>query len=138
MNIKKLLIATVAMWIIGTIFGMLTCGWLFNWVYELPPNIWQSNEVMMENLTLMNLLGFFRYFAFALVFAFLHKGIPESGIKKGIIYGILIWLVGSFAGMFTMPLYMTISTTVVVYWMAQALVLNLINGAIVGKIYKEE
>ena len=138
MNIKKLLIATVAMWIFGTIFGMLTCGWLFNWVYELPPNIWHSQEAMMDNLVLANLLGFFRCLAFAFVFAFLYKGIPGSGIKKGVIYGILVWLVGTFSGMLTMPLFMTISTTVIIYWIAQALILNLINGAIIGEIYKEE
>ena len=138
MNIKKLLIASVAIWIVGTAFGFLTCGWLFSWVYELPPNIWQSHEAMMENLTLMNLLGFFGYLAFAFVFAIFYKGIPGQGIKKGVTYGILIWLVGSLAGMFTMPLYMTISTTVVIYWIVQALALNLISGAIIGKIYKEE
>ena len=138
MNVKKLLIASVVIWIVGTVFGMLTCGWLFSWVYELPPNIWQSHEAMMENLVWMNLLGFFGYLAFAFVFAIFYKGIPGQGIKKGVNYGILIWLAGSLVGMFTMPLYMTISTTVVIYWIVQALALNLINGAIIGKIYKEE
>jgi hypothetical protein len=52
-------------------------------------------------------------------------------------YGILVWLVGALTGIASMPFYMTIATTVVVYWILQALVLGLINGAIVGVIYKE-
>jgi hypothetical protein len=60
-----------------------------------------------------------------------------EGVKKGMTYGILVWLVGALTGIASMPFYMTIATTVVVYWLLQALVLGLINGAIVGVIYKE-
>jgi len=67
----------------------------------------------------------------------LNKGIPGEGAKKGMTYGILVWLVGALTGIASMPDYMTIATTVVVYWILQALVLNIINGAIVGVIYKE-
>jgi hypothetical protein len=42
-------------------------------------------------------------------------------------YGILVWLVGALTGIASMPFYMTIATTVVVYWILQALVLGLIN-----------
>jgi hypothetical protein len=37
-----------------------------------------------------------------------------------------------------MPFYMTIATTVVIYWIIGALFLSVINGAIVGAIYKEQ
>jgi hypothetical protein len=42
------------------------------------------------------------------------------------------------SGIASMPFYLTIATTVVVYWIIQALALNLINGAIVGAIYKDK
>jgi hypothetical protein len=71
------------------------------------------------------------------VYALLYKGIPGEGAKKGITYGILVWLVGALTGIASMAFYMTIATTVVVYWILQALVLSIINGAIVGVIYKE-
>jgi len=67
----------------------------------------------------------------------LNKGIPGEGAKKKMTYGILVWLVGALTGIASMAFYMTIATTVVVYWILQALVLGLINGAIVGVIYKE-
>jgi len=140
MNAKRILISGVVIWIMGTMFGILTCGWLFNWVYTLPPNIWKDPAVMMSagNMIGANLTGFIRAIIFASVYALLYKGIPGKGAKKGMTYGIIVWLIGALSGIASMPFYMTIATTVVVYWIIQALVLDLINGAIVGAIYKEE
>ena len=138
MNIKKIILSSVAIWITSAVLGFLTCGWLFNWVYQLPPNIWKTPEVMATNLIWMNLIGLLTAIIFVSIFALLYKGIPGQGIKKGINYGFIIWLVSSLSGMITMPFYMTIATTVVVYWITLGLVMNLINGAIVGGIYKEK
>ena len=138
MNTKKIILSSVVIWIVSVVFGFLTCGWLFNWVYQLPPNIWKTPEVMTVNLIWMNLIGLLTAIIFASVFALLYKGIPGQGIKKGINYGFIIWLVSALSGMITMPFYMTIATTVVVYWIILALALNIINGAIIGAIYKEK
>ena len=86
----------------------------------------------------MNVAGIIRGVIFALVFAFLYKGLPGEKVKKGIIYGLIVWLVGAFSGISTMPFYMTIATTVVVYWTIQALIIGIIDGIIVGSIYKEK
>ena len=138
MNTKRILLATFVIWVVSAVFGFLTCGWLFNWVYTLPPNIWKTPEVMATNLIWMNLLGILTAVIFVTLFAFLYKGIPGKGVKKGITYGFIVWLVGGLSGMITMPFYMTIATTVVIYWIINALVISLINGAIVGVIYKEK
>ncbi len=140
MNVKRIVISGVVIWIVGSILGYLTCGWLFNWIYELPPNIWQDPAVIMSagNFIGSNIIGIIRGILFALVFAVLYKGIPGKGVVKGMIYGVLMWLVGALSGMSTMPFYMTIATGVVIYWIIQALVLNVISGAIVGAIYKEK
>ncbi len=138
MNVKKIAVASVVIWIVSAVFGWLTCGWLFNWVYQLPPNIWKSPEEMSVSLIWMNLIGLLTAAIFVLVFAVLYKGIPGEGVKKGLIYGFLIWLVSSFSGLITMPFYMTIATTVVIYWIINHLVMCLIIGAIAGAIYKEQ
>ena len=75
---------------------------------------------------------------FTVVFVILYKGIPGKGIKKGINYGILVWLVSAFGGLMAMPFYMTISVTVIIYWIIQGLVVNIVNGMIVAAIYKEK
>ena len=84
MNAKRILISGVVIWIVGTVFGILTCGWLFNWVYTLPPNIWKDPAVMMSagNLIGANLIGLVSAIIFALVYALLYKGIPGEGAKK--------------------------------------------------------
>ena len=47
-------------------------------------------------------------------------------------------MVGPLIGIASMAFFMTIATTVIVYWIIQAFVTNIINGAIVGSIYKEK
>ncbi|MBU1111312.1 MAG: hypothetical protein ABIG93_05955 [archaeon] len=140
MNVKRLLISGIIIWIVSTIFTWLTCGWLFNWVYLIPPVIWNDPATMFttSSLILTNLFGLMIAILFTLVYAVLYKGIPNKGVKKGLTYGFLLWLVGALSGMITMPFYMTIAWTVIIYWIINAWVINLINGAIVGAIYKEK
>ncbi len=134
MNIKRILIAGIVVWLVEFVIGALTCGWLFNWVYKLPPNIWKTSINMIG----MNIVGIIRAMMFVLVFAIFYKGIPGKGAKKGIVYGLLIWLVGALPGLAGMPFYMTIANTVVIYWLIQCLILSLLTGAIIGVIYKEK
>ena len=140
MNKKKILISGIAIWIVSTVLGFMTCGWLFNWVYQLPPIIWKNPATIMTTGSMIgtNIIGLVSAMIFASVYALLYKGIPGKGIKKGMNYGLIAWFLGALSGLPSMPFYMTISTTVIVYWIVQALVMNLINGAIVGKIYKDK
>lgn len=140
MSIKRILAAAVIIWFVETVIRWLTCGWLFNWVYTLPPIIWKTPEEMMNAKSMIwsNLLSFLLCVVFVGVFAYLYKGIPGEKTKKGIRYSLLVWIVGSFSGIISMPIYMTIATTVVIYWLIQMLIIYIIDGAIVGAIYKEK
>ena len=113
MNISRILISGIVVWIFGAIYTFLTCGWLFQWVYTIPPIIWLDPAVMMapSNMILSNIFGIMIGIIFALVYALIYRGIPKKGVQKGMIYGLIVWLVGSFSGMITMPFYMNISTT---------------------------
>jgi hypothetical protein len=138
MKIGRMLLAALAIWIFSTIWMFLTCGWLFSWIYEIEPIIWYSAETMMSAQTLIfsNLFGILSAVIFVLVFAVLYKGIPKKGISKGLVYGFLVWLIGPFSGMISMPLYMTIAPAVIVYWLISALITFLVMGVIAGAIYK--
>ena len=139
MNIKRIALASIVIWIVGSIFTMLTCAWLFNWVYEIPPIIWKTPEAIMATNNMIGSYAFGLLVAviFVSVYAWLSDKLPGRGAKKGMTYGFIVWLVGAVSGMITMPFYMTIATTVVVYWIIMSLVTNLIYGAIVGAIYKK-
>lgn len=82
-----------------------------------------------------NAIGLLVSLAFVLVYAVLYKGIPGTGVKKGLMYGLLVWAVGSL-GMASMPYYMTIAPAVVLYWILNFLAAHLIYGLLVGIIYK--
>lgn len=138
MNIKRLLLATFAIWLFGIVYLMFTCAGLFSWVYEIPPVIWKSQADMMTtgNMIGSNLTGILGAFLFTFVYALLYKGLPGKGAKKGMFYGLIAWLIGPLAGVMGMPFYMTIANTVVIYWILGFLVCRIIMGAIVGTIYK--
>jgi len=71
MNIKKILISGVLIWIINTIIRFITCGWLFSWVYKLQPtNIWVDQETMMSGTTMLwaNLFSLVAAMIFATAF----------------------------------------------------------------------
>lgn len=135
----KIVLTSVIIWLVGTVFAWLTCGWLFNKVYTIPPLIWLSPEAMFTatNMFWSNFFGLAGSFVFVLVYLWIFKGIPGKNTKKGMNYGLIVWLVGTLFGIIGMPLYMTISWIVVIYWIIQALVFNLIRGAIVGAMFKK-
>jgi len=139
MNAKRIVISSLLIWIFKSAFVMLTCGWLFNWVYQIPPIIWKAPAQMMQTPNMLISYGgsLLVSLVFVLVFAWIYKGIPGKGAKKGVAYGFIVWLVGALSGITLMPSYMTIATTVVVYWLIQLLLISLISGAIVGAIYKK-
>jgi len=137
MNFKRIFFLGLFIFIITWVYSMVTCGWLFSWIYKLPPNIWKSEEAVKHFWNLLSVLffGVLNGWIFVFVYAVLYKGLPLGGIRKGLIYGSLVWLVGAFSGIPSMGFYMNIAKTVLVYWTIQSLVLNWILGVIVGLWY---
>lgn len=137
MNIKKLILAAVLVTIFNVLFGMLTCGGFFSWVYKLEPtNVWRS----MENfsLPLMIVTTFITDLIFVFVYALINKGVPgQNKFVKGLIYGLLVWLVGMVPGMIATYLYQTIATTVVIYWTIWGLIASPLKGLIASTVYGE-
>jgi len=138
MNKTRLLLLTLLVFVIHTVVVMLTCGWLFSWVYALPPvEIWVPMETMTSPQTMMylNLLALVIAFFFVFVYAIIYKGIPGKTWTRGLMYGLLLWLASSI-GMASMIFLMNISPFVVIYWMAQGLLISLLSGLFVGGLYK--
>jgi len=131
---SRIAISILIIWIIDAAFTFLTCGWLFKWIYEIPPIIWLEPAETMStgNMTISILAGLFKSMLFVLVFVLLYDGVPGKGVAKGLLYGFLIWMVGALSAFMTMPLYMTIAPATVAYWIVQAAAIGLVNGAVVG------
>jgi hypothetical protein len=137
MRIGKILIAGVAATLVSSILGMVTCGGVFNWVYKLEPiNVWKNMEgppgiwLYVGSLIL--------HVIFAYVYALLQKGIPgKNKIVKGLVFGLCVWAIGILPGMFSIYYFMTVATTVVVYWTISALIIDPILGMVIAVIYGE-
>ncbi|OGI01118.1 MAG: hypothetical protein A2Y25_09990 [Candidatus Melainabacteria bacterium GWF2_37_15] len=138
MSLKKILIAGVAAAIFNIIIGMLTCGGVFNWVYQVEPtNVWKP--VTEETFGLGYLLGeLFLNIIFVYVYALFYRGIPGfNKYVKGLVYGLAVWGVGTLPGMFATAGFMTVANVVVVYWTIWALVVLPLKGMLVSAIYGE-
>ena len=73
----------------------------------------------------------------ALVYAVLFEGIPGRGVRKGLAFGLVVWLVGVLPATFTMYILVNISGWAVLYFTLQGLAEYLAYGAIIAAIYGE-
>jgi hypothetical protein len=137
MKIGKILIAALALSVFGMIFGGLTCGWLFNWVYKLEPtNVWKP--MAGPPGLAFQIGGLLLNMVLAVVYALLRKGIPgKNKLAKGILFGLCVWAVGMLPGMFSTYAFMTVATGVVIYWTLIGLVELPLKGLIISSIYGE-
>lgn len=134
MKLGKMAVAGLALTVFRAITGMVTCGGVFSWVYKLEPvHVWRpmtggpSMKFFLGSL-LLNMI-------FAGIFVLMQKGIPGSTrIAKGFVFGIGVWAVGMLPGMLATYEFMTVATTVVIYWTILGLVLTPVDGMIVAAI----
>ena len=112
-KIAKILIAGVAVAVFGVLYGWLTCGWLFRWVYDIEPtNVWQQMEGAPPVHFYVGMLVL--SIILAIVYALLVKGIPGgSRVLKGLVFGLCVWAVGMLPGMWATYLFMTVATPAV-------------------------
>jgi len=135
MKIGKVLVAAVVISVVNMILGMVTCGGIFSWVYKLEPiNVWKP---MQNGPGLTFIAGeFILTVLFILVYVMLKNGIPaKSKFAKGVVYGLFVWVAGVLPGMLATYSFMTVATTVVVYWTIQSLIFLPIKGILAATIY---
>lgn len=71
----------------------------------------------------------------AFIYAILHKGIPGTGIKKGLNFGLIIWLVWGFAGELYWYMMSPIPIALMfIGWFESLMVLSL-GGIAIAAIY---
>ena len=137
MNVKKIILAILLVGIFNIIVGMLTCGGAFTWVYKLEPtNVWRPIASVSFPLMILSIFAVDALFVF--IYALINKGIPgQNRFVKGLIYGLIVCLVGLVPGMISTYLYMTVATTVVIYWTIWGFIASPIKGLITAAIYGE-
>jgi hypothetical protein len=138
MNSKKILIAGLAVTIFDILVGAVTCGGVFNWVYKLEPTaVWRPMGAYGPGVEFM-IGSFLLSLVLAYVYAVIQKGIPgKNKFVKGLVFGLGVWAVGMLPGMFATYTFMTVATTVVVYWTILGLIQIPLKGLIIAAIYRD-
>ena len=128
------IIAGVVFGIINQLFGGLFYGLLFNKWVMMSASLWRPMEspLMQWGMLLVNVLS---GLLIALVFAVIYRGIPGTGLKKGIVYGFLLWLITRLAGELFMYVLMPYSFMLVVAGWLQGICGMLLGGALIAIIY---
>lgn len=123
MNIKKILLSSVLV-LIMTLF-------LYFIFYR---SLWFLNAISIILIFVYSLI-------FVFVFSLFYKGIPGDGIKKGIIYGLAIWMIRDSAKYLSGIIVgygIEEIRTINVFVLISSLILSILNGLIIGFIYKKE
>ena len=122
------LLAGLAILVVGMIFGSLTAD-----MYKMAPaNMFKPMEQnwFLQILVYDLALGFI----LAYVYSVIKSAIPGSGIQKGLIFGLIIFLVGTVPWMGITYLTMNIRNKLILMWTLNGLANYLLAGAAIEVI----
>lgn len=116
------LLAGVLFWVLGMIFGTLTAD-----LYAMSPKVfWKPmGSTWMIKIVAYN---FFSAFLLAYVYSVFGSVIPGKGYQKGLIFGLLIFLVGPFLGLSMTYITMAIRAKLICMWALNSLVAYSLAG----------
>lgn len=137
MNIKRILLATLAITVLGIIVGGATCGSTFNWVYKLEPiSVWRPMDTICWGFMYGGM--FVLDLVLVYVYALLKSALPgKNKYIKGIVFGVIVWAVGILPGMLSTHVFMTVASTVVIYWTIFGILNNILKGLVIAAIVGE-
>ena len=97
MKILRGILGGIAFGVIGEIFGWLIYAVLFvKWTIQVS-QLWRPMDSTYWRIG-MPLADILSGLLIALAYAILYKGIPGTGIKKGLIFGFILWLITRVGG----------------------------------------
>lgn len=138
MNIKRILLAAVAVTVLGIIIGGATCGSTFSWVYQLEPvSVWRP----LETICWAKMYGglFVLEIVLAYIYDLLKTAVPgKNKVIRGAVFGAMVWAVGMLPGMLSTYIFMTVATTVVVYWTISGFFISVLKGIVIAAIIEKK
>lgn len=134
MKILRGILGGVCFGIIGEIFGWIVYGVLFmKWTAEAH-QVWRPMDSLHMRIG-MPLADIFSGLMVALAYAVLYKGIPGTGIQKGLIFGLILWLVARFAGEIFFYVMSPIPFMLVIAGWLHGLIQGALGGIAIAAIY---
>ena len=129
--IKRMVLATVAVFIAWSILDYMIHGMLLQSIYEVTAHLWRPMADM--KMSLMHVVTLIFAVAFVAIYGFL---VREKSLFSGIVYGGLFGIATGTSMGFGSYAYMPISLTLAWSWFLGSLFKTLVAGAIVGAIVR--
>jgi len=70
----------------------------------------------------------------ALVYAIVRNALPSVGVRRGIVYGFLVFLIAGVPGSLSLYLLVNLPSALIAYWALEDLVAYLLGGVILGRL----
>jgi hypothetical protein len=139
MNFKKVLIAGVVGAIVNAVYSILVCtNLIIPWVKRVTPSDFWVPETGLHTF-IMIIFGFAICILWAFGYALLYKGLPGTGLSKGVIYGFLLWLLGMLPHTLALHLHTNIWPEFNwIFLSVNSLIRWIILGMIYSLVYKVE
>lgn len=134
MKIIRGILGGITFGIIGEIFGWLIYGVLFMKWTEQVSHMWRPMESLHWRIG-MPLADIFSGLMVALAYAILYKGIPGTGIKKGLVFGLILWLITRVAGELFFYAMSPIPFMLVVAGWLHGLIVGALGGVVIAAVY---
>ena len=134
MKFLRGILGGVVFGIIGEISGFIIYVVLFmKWISEAGQVFRPMDSLYMRiGMPLADILGGLMV---ALAYAILYKGIPGTGIKKGLAFGLILWLITRFAGEIFFYVMSPIPFTLIIAGWIHGLLVGVLGGMAMAAIY---
>ncbi len=131
MNIKRFILASLAVFVSIQITDPIIHGVILGPVYESLKEVWRPD--MMSKMWIMLLTSLLFSLLFVLVYI---KGLEENGIAEGVRYGIIISLFMNGVYIFNQYVVYPVPFSLALQWFIYGTIQFIIYGIITAFIYK--
>lgn len=132
LNIKKFILATLAVFATVWVTDFIIHGVLMKDAYMASASVWRSPEEMKKYFPWMLLGQFLIAKGFTFIFA---KGYEGKGIAEGLRFGLFVWPL-VFGGILIQYVVYPLPCAVACPWLVTSLVQLLMMGAVASLVYK--
>jgi len=131
MNFKKLILASLAVFITLQILDFVIHNVLLGTMYESLQSVFRTD--MMEKMWIMYLTGIIFSFLFVYIYS---KGYEGKGLFEGAKYGLIIGLVVHLVGSYNQYVVYPINYYLALQWFIYGTIELIIAGVVTAAIYK--
>jgi len=131
MNVKRCLLASVAVFVTGMVLDQLIHNVILRATYESLKHLWRPD--MDSLMWIRPVIGVIWSFLFTYIFV---KGYEGKGIMEGVRFGAVIGLFTSIPMAYGTYIIIAIPYSLAFQWFVYGLIENILIGIVVAAVYK--